>query len=314
MLMPSEGDTTPSPSHHASLSVSWSFLLVTMSAAPSIFTLPPTNPNKQTRHDLLHDTPRPLNPKPTPAPSRFASPNRFELLSVPDLPPPAPVESPKPSPHSPQVLSISSFPLIADTGCTGLLLQFSNFPALSPFFTPKPLPLVPFTLPDRSVLLVGGPSHLTGELTFPHKASPVSAYFLPDSNLSHSLLGISPLIRPNGLAIFTPTSVKIFDTPTSTTPFLSGTKSPQSDLWFFTAPHPPIPPVPSTALFSLSSLPLARFVAYMHRSFGSPPISTFLRALSRGYIHGIPKLTATLVRKFPPLSLATSYGHLDTLR
>jgi hypothetical protein len=118
--------------------------------------------------------------------------------------PPAPVEPPKPSPHSPQVLnSISSSPLIADTGCTGLLLQFSNFPALSLFFNPKPLPLVPFTLPDRSVLLVGGSAHLTGELAFPHKASPVSAYFLPDSDLSHSLLGISPLIRPHGLAIFT---------------------------------------------------------------------------------------------------------------
>jgi hypothetical protein len=29
-------------------------------------------------------------------------------------------------------------------------------------------------------------------------------------------------------------------------------------------------------------------VAYHHRSFGSPSLSTFLRALSRGYIHGIP--------------------------
>jgi hypothetical protein len=55
-------------------------------------------------------------------------------------------------------------------------------------------------------------------------------------------------------------------------------------------------------------------VAYHHRSFGSPSLSTFLRALSRGYIHGIPLLTHTLVRKFPPLSLATAYGHLDTLR
>ena len=91
------------------MSVSWSIPIVTMTVAPSIFALPLTNPNKQTQHDLLHDTPRPLNPKPTPAPSRFASPNRFELLSDPDFPPPAPVESPKPSPHSPQVLSISSW-------------------------------------------------------------------------------------------------------------------------------------------------------------------------------------------------------------
>ncbi len=161
---------------------------------------------------------------------------------------------------------------------------------------------------------MGGPSHLTGELSFPHKASPVSAYFLPYSALSHSLLGISPLIRPHGVAIFTPTSVKIFDKTDSPIPFLSGTKSSNSDLWFFSAPQPHILPSPSTALFSLSSLPLARFVAYHYRSFGSPSISTFFRALSRDYIHGIPQLTPKLVRKFPLLSLATSYGHLDTLR
>ncbi len=114
-------------------------------------------------------------------------------------------------------------------------------------------------------------SHLTGELSLPHKASPVAVYFLPDSALSHSLLGISPLIRPQGVAIFTSTSVTVFDTPTSTTPFLSGTKSPHSYLWFFTAPRPFIPSSPPTALFSVNSLPLARFVAYHHRSFGSPP-------------------------------------------
>ncbi len=43
-------------------------------------------------------------------------------------------------------------------------------------------------------------------------------------------------------------------------------------------------------------------------------ISTFTRAISRGFIHGITTLTASLVRKFPPLSLSSSYGHLDLLR
>jgi hypothetical protein len=86
-------------------------------------------------------------------------------------------------------------------------------------------------------------------------------------------------------------------------------------LWFFSVPPIPIPPTPpNTALFSLRCLPQARFVSYLHRCFGSPSLSTFLRALSRGYIHGIPQLTHTLVRKFPPLSLATAFGHLDQLR
>ncbi len=92
---------------------------------------------------------------PTIAPSHFASPNRFALLSddsyleSPNLPPTCPVNPTKPRPHPTQVLSsISALPLIADTGCTSLLLKFSNFPALIPFFAPKPLPLVPFSLPE----------------------------------------------------------------------------------------------------------------------------------------------------------------------
>jgi hypothetical protein len=118
--------------------------------------------------------------------------------------------------------------------------------------------------------------------------------------------------HPHGLAIITPTSVSIFDYASSTLLFLTGTKSPASDLWFFTVP--PIPQRTQSALFTLSSLPHARFVSYLHCCFGSPSLSTFLRALSRGYIHGIPLLIPTLVRKFPPLSLSTAFGHLNQLR
>jgi hypothetical protein len=232
------------PSHYASLSVSWSLPLVTLSVAPSIFSLPTNHPNPHTQHNLRHD-PFPITP------SRFASVNRFDVLSDIDVSTPAPVEPPNSSPPPTQALSSTSAPpLIADTGCTGLLLQFSNYPALSPFFTPKPLPLVPFTLPDRSVLLVGGPSHLTGELSFPHKASPVSAYFLPDSALSHSLLGISPLIRPQGVAIFTPTSVKILIRPTPLFRFYPAQNPPTLTSGFSLRPNLILFP-PPPLLFSL---------------------------------------------------------------
>jgi hypothetical protein len=127
---------------------------------------------------------------------------------------------------------LPSSPLIADTGCTGLLLQLSNLPCLQPFFAPHPLPLVPFTLPDGSSLSAGGPSHITGSLTFPHKRDPVACYFLPPSDLSHSLFGVSPLIRPSGHAIFTPSTCSFYDSPSSITPFLTGTKTFSSDLWF----------------------------------------------------------------------------------
>ncbi len=99
-------------------------------------------------------------------------------------------------------------PLIADSGCTGALVQLKHFQALYPFFSPKSLPALQFTLPDESTLPVGELSHIMGTLTFPHKLSSVSVYFLPASAFSHSLFGISPLIRPNGFVVFTNTSVK----------------------------------------------------------------------------------------------------------
>ncbi len=42
-------------------------------------------------------------------------------------------------------------------------------------------------------------------------------------------------------------------------------------------------------------------------------MSTFIDALASDYI-SIPRLTPALVRKYPPLSCGTAFGHLDTLR
>jgi hypothetical protein len=190
-------------------------------------------------------------------------------------------------------------------------LIFLHFP---PFFVAKPLPQVPFTLPDGSCLEVGCHDHITGELTFPHKLLPVSVYFLPPSSLSHSLFGVSPLIRPHGHAVFDNQSCSFFDSPQAPLPFLTGTKADQDDLWFLQVPSLPEPQHSPSILFPLQELPHAKFVAYWHRAFGSPSLSTFLDALSSDFIHSIPRLTPALVQKYPPPSLSTSYDHLDTLR
>ena len=56
------------------------------------------------------------------------------------------------------------------------------------------------------------------------------------------------------------------------------------------------------------------FVAFMHAAFGSPCVSTFLRALRRNWLDTIPRLTATLVSANRPNSIATALGHLDQKR
>jgi len=58
----------------------------------------------------------------------------------------------------------------------------------------------------------------------------------------------------------------------------------------------------------------AEKVAFFHAAIGSPPISTFLRAIEKGYLSGIPWLTTALVRKNPPISLAIDQGHLQRNR
>ena len=58
----------------------------------------------------------------------------------------------------------------------------------------------------------------------------------------------------------------------------------------------------------------AAFVSYHHRAFGSPSISTFIRAISKGRFPSLRRLTVKLVRLNPPLSPHTSFGHLDLIR
>ncbi len=109
-------------------------------------------------------------------------------------------------------------------------------------------------------------------------------------------------------------SCSFYNSPQAPLPFLTGTKATQDDLWFLQVPAVPESQHSPSILFSLQELPHAKFVAYWHRAFGFPSLSIFLDALSSNFIRNIPRLIPALVRKYPPLSLATSYGHLDTLR
>jgi hypothetical protein len=58
----------------------------------------------------------------------------------------------------------------------------------------------------------------------------------------------------------------------------------------------------------------AKYVQFIHACMGSPPPTTFLRAVERGFLageHQFPRLTSKMVRKHMPNSLATAKGHLN---
>ena len=52
-------------------------------------------------------------------------------------------------------------------------------------------------------------------------------------------------------------------------------------------------------------------MVFAHATFGSPAISTFDKAISRGYLSTFPRLSARLLNVYPPQSQATAQGHLD---
>jgi hypothetical protein len=67
-------------------------------------------------------------------------------------------------------------------------------------------------------------------------------------------------------------------------------------------------------MFAIANMTDATFVAYVHRCFGSPAISSFLKAIDLGYLRTYPLLTSKIVRKNLPLTPSTAFGHLDLAR
>jgi hypothetical protein len=57
----------------------------------------------------------------------------------------------------------------------------------------------------------------------------------------------------------------------------------------------------------------AELVKYAHLTMGAPTLSTFMKALKKGYINP-PGVNAEIVRKNPPNTTATAKGHLNLIR
>ena len=316
---------------------------------------------------------------PLPAtPSRLACahPNQFESLSSDDDDENCEGETTDYTSRFTAMLSsnLSTDPAICDSGCTSILVRASFLQSILHLYTPdSSLPPALFKIPDGTILTAtsGGHLHLPSR-------PPVPIYSLPDTSLSHNLVGVSPLLAPDAHAIFTPTSVRFYS-PLAAAPFLSGTKSHSSGLWELHFPPPPSSPsavpievpwktetsscpsfpsdataklpvssyptsepapsisnclfsrqeadlilspsLPSShtiplhpALFAIRNVADASFVARVHRCFGCPSLSTFLRAIRAGWLRSIPNLTAALVSRNLPLAPETALGHLDTVR
>lgn len=97
---------------------------------------------------------------------------------------------------------------------------------------------------------------------------------------------------------------------------LEGRRDPPG-LWVFQLPTPTVlvPPTNNTIVPQVNSAirapKAAELVAYSHATLFLPALSTLEKALQCGYVRNFPGLTAKMLQRHPPHSVATAKGHLD---
>ena len=220
---------------------------------------------------------------------------------------------------------------IADSGASHILIRKADVDVLtSAEYTPtKYAPVAVLKTANGAPLAAIGQGILTiGSLRLP-------AYVFKDSDLMNNLLGVAPLADRNCTAVFGPSSFQVYrnDGPR---PLLSGTRDSSQSLWLVNlsaVTHqlpesdgiPPPHPVRATGVggptrgIYMEANHVARhdnasYVRFIHACLGYPAPTTFLRAVTAGYImgtHQFPRLTAKMVRKHLPNATATAKGHLD---
>ena len=149
-------------------------------------------------------------------------------------------------------------------------------------------------------------------VALPSTAEALPAHVFPDKALTQSLYGIMDITKNKGYDVtFSHDGLAI---QYAGAPVYYSPKLPTDLVWHLPLSPPLLssPAVPANAVVSLPSD--NTFVAFMHAAFGSPVISTFLRALRLGWLDTIPRLTAALVSAHRPNSVATALGHLDQKR
>ena len=82
-------------------------------------------------------------------------------------------------------------------------------------------------------------------------------------------------------------------------------------------PRPLVDPMPGpnalqyAANAAIAKETVAERIAFLHWCAGSPPLSTFCKAIDAGFFRSWPQLTSKLVRKHMPTSVPMIKGHLD---
>ena len=133
-------------------------------------------------------------------------------------------------------------------------------------------------------------------------------HIFPDEVLDTSLLSISELCNNGCIATFSKNNVHV--TKDGNTVFNSE-KDPSESLWHVNLPACQNALAGSAILRSDTD---EAFTKFIHTSFGSPVLSTFLSAVRKGFLAAYPRLTPAMVSAHVSLTAATARGHLDQHR
>ena len=198
----------------------------------------------------------------------------------------------------------------ADPGSNKTLIRESDAASAQLTVHPTTTPLA-VQFPDGVVARSTG----TTNIALPATTTAIPAHVFPDNALNQSLFSIIDItdkgydvtFQSNGVAIQYHGAPIYFQEKLPTDLFW---QLPLSSALADTSKDP----VTCIANHSLALPSDNDFIAFMHAAFGSPAISTFLRALRRKWLDTIPRLTAALVSANRPNSVATALGHLDQTR
>ena len=141
---------------------------------------------------------------------------------------------------------------------------------------------------------------------------PIKAYVFDDNSIGRTLIGAADICNNGRTVSLTQDSCKIHEGEKL---IFSTSKKSTEKLWeadltsliqHREEEH--------TANLAIHHELNADYVKFVHASFFSPAVSTFVNALRKNWLFNFPRITADMVSKNPPHSKATAMGHLNQIR
>jgi hypothetical protein len=154
----------------------------------------------------------------------------------------------------------------------------------------------------------------TGTYTPVPGIAPVQATVFKNEDIQRTLIGSSDLCHHGQEVRLTETGLQV--TKHGQT-LLHTDKLPTDRLWTFperSNAQQAHQQDPKTAALVIRNDLQAGYVKFWSAALGSPADDTLIHALSSGYLGNLPRLTAKMVRRHRPNSIATAKGHLDRQR